>query len=90
MKLFGCDVGKESDRQKGILSKGLYQTDLIFDIETKLNKKERLQTGASGSTHAMTLVGVDVVDGQPQQWKVENSWGDKVGTDGYFVASDAW
>ena len=26
---------------------------------------------------------------QPK-WKVENSWGDKVGADGYFVASDAW
>ena len=87
---FGCDVGKESDRQKGILSKGLYQTDTIFDIETKLNKKERLQTGASGSTHAMTMVGVDVVDGKPRQWKIENSWGTKVGEKGYFVMDDDW
>lgn len=70
---FGCDVGKQSDRQKGILAADLYETDTIFGIETKLNKKERLQTGASGSTHAMTFVGVDVVDGKPRQWKVENS-----------------
>lgn len=27
----------------------------------------------------MTLVGVDVVDGKPRQWKIENSWGTKVG-----------
>ena len=74
---FGCDVGKQSDRQKGILAANLYETDTIFGIETKLNKKERLQTGASGSTHAMTFVGVDVVDGKPRQWKVENSWGNK-------------
>ncbi|MGO2238176.1 MAG: C1 family peptidase [Lactobacillus helveticus] len=86
----GCDVGKDSDRQKGILSKGLYQTDTIFNIETKLSKKERLQTGASGSTHAMTLVGVDVVDGKPRQWKIENSWGAKVGEKGYFVMDDDW
>lgn len=82
---FGCDVGKQSDRQKGILAANLYETDTIFGIETKLNKKERLQTGASGSTHAMTFVGVDVVDGKPRQWKVENSWGTKVGDKGYMT-----
>ena len=87
---FGCDVGKQSDRQKGILAANLYETDTIFGIETKLNKKERLQTGASGSTHAMTFVGVDVVDGKPRQWKVENSWGTKVGAKGYFVMDDKW
>lgn len=87
---FGCDVGKQSDRQKGILAADLYETDTIFGIETKLNKKERLQTGASGSTHAMTFVGVDVVDGKPRQWKVENSWGTKVGNKGYFVMDDKW
>ena len=87
---FGCDVGKQSDRQKGILAANLYETDTIFGIETKLNKKERLQTGASGSTHAMTFVGVDVVDGKPRQWKVENSWETKVGDKGYFVMDDKW
>ncbi|WP_281828925.1 MULTISPECIES: C1 family peptidase [Lactobacillus] len=87
---FGCDVGKESDRQKGLMVKNLHQIDTLFNIETKLDKKERLLTGASGSTHAMTLVGVDVVNGKPRQWKVENSWGDKVGKNGYFVMSDDW
>ena len=87
---FGCDVGKQSDRQKGIMTDNLYQTDTLFDIETKLDKKQRLITGASGSTHAMTLVGVDVVDGKPRQWKVENSWGNKVGKNGYFVMTDDW
>lgn len=87
---FGCDVGKQSDRQKGILAADLYETDTIFNIETNLSKKERLETGASGSTHAMTFVGVDVVDNQPRQWKVENSWGIKVGEKGYFVMDDKW
>lgn len=87
---FGCDVGKQSDRQKGIMTDNLYQTDTLFDIETKLDKKQRLITGASGSTHAMTLVGVDVVNGKPRQWKVENSWGNKVGKNGYFIMTDDW
>ena len=45
----------------------------------------------AGETVAMVLTGVDLDEaGQSRKWKVENSWGDKVGTDGYFVASDAW
>ncbi|MDO4912590.1 MAG: C1 family peptidase [Lactobacillus sp.] len=87
---FGCDVGKESDRQAGILATDLYATDELFGINTKLNKEERLLTRASGSTHAMTLVGVDLVDGQPTKWKIENSWGTKVGDKGYFVMTDKW
>ena len=27
---------------------------------------------------------------QPTKWKVENSWGDKVGTKGFFVMTDDW
>ena len=36
------------------------------------------------------LTGVDLLDGQPTKWKVENSWGDKVGTKGFFVMTDDW
>jgi bleomycin hydrolase len=87
---FGCDVGQSSDRQAGIMSLDMYDMDALFDTSFKMTKADRLDYGESLMTHAMVLTGVDLVDGKSTKWKVENSWGDKVGTKGYFVASDAW
>lgn len=87
---FGCDVGQESDRQKGIMDPNYYHQDDLFNVDFDLSKADKLDYGESMMTHAMVLTGVDLVDGQPTKWKVENSWGEKVGTKGYFVMSDAW
>ena len=29
-------------------------------------------------------------NGKPNRWKIENSWGDKVANQGYFIGSDTW
>ena len=56
-----------------------------------MTKAQRLDYGESMMNHAMVITGVDLNnDQQPTKWKVENSWGEKVGTKGYFVMSDAW
>ncbi|KRM52796.1 aminopeptidase C [Ligilactobacillus araffinosus] len=87
---FGSDVGQESDRKKGIMDTNLYHQDELFDVDFSMSKAERLDYGESMMTHAMVLTGVDLVDGQPTKWKVENSWGDKVGEKGFFVMSNDW
>mgnify|MGYP001851485772 FL=1 len=87
---FGSDVGQESDRKKGIMDTNLYHQDELFDVDFSMSKAERLDYGESMMTHAMVLIGVDLVDDQPTKWKVENSWGDKVGEKGFFVMSDDW
>lgn len=88
---FGSDVGQLSDRQKGILAVNTYDFASSMDILLKQDKAGRLDYGESLMTHAMVLTGVDLDEnGAPIKWKVENSWGDKVGDKGYFVASDAW
>ena len=87
---FGSDVGQESDRKKGIMDTNLYHQDELFDVDFSMSKAERLDYGESMMTHAMVLTGVDLVDGQPTKWKVENSSGDKVGEKGFFVMSDDW
>lgn len=87
---FGCDVGQSSQRQDGIMSLDIYDVNDTFDTSFDMTKAERLDFGESLMTHAMVLTGVDMVDGKSTKWKVENSWGDKVGDKGFFVASDAW
>ena len=87
---FGSDVGQSSNTKKGIMDTALYAPDELFDSDLSMSKAERLDYGESLMTHAMVITGVDLVDGQPTKWKVENSWGEKVGTKGYFVMSDDW
>ncbi len=87
---FGCDVGKMFDRESGVLDAGLYDYEGVLGVPCRLGKAERLDYGESRMTHAMVLSGVNVVDGRPNRWKVENSWGKASGQDGYLVMSDAW
>jgi bleomycin hydrolase len=87
---FGCDVGQSSTRDSGIMALDAYDMNDLFDIDFTMTKAERLDYGESLMTHAMVLTGVDVVEGTTTKWKVENSWGEKVGTKGFFVMSDAW
>ena len=88
---FGSDVGQSSDRQAGIMATNTYDFASSMDIHLTQDKAGRLDYSESLMTHAMVLTGVDLdADGKSLKWKVENSWGDKVGQKGYFVASDSW
>lgn len=87
---FGNDVLQQMDRQKGILDSNLFLQDELFGIDTKMSKAERMKYHEAEVSHAMTLTGVDVVNGKPTKWKVENSWGSKIGNKGYFVMADNW
>lgn len=65
--------------------------ELGFNIKLGMSKAERLLTGESAMTHAMVLTAVHLdKDGMPVRWRVENSWSETAGTDGYFVMSDEW
>ena len=87
---FGCDVGQFSSNQSGIMDLQTYQPGDLFDVDFNTSKADRLEYGESLMTHAMVLTGVNLVDGEPTRWKVENSWGDKVGHTGYYVMTDEW
>ncbi len=87
---FGNDVLRQMDRKTGYLSTNLYKLNDLFDVNLDMDKADRLRTGVGEVSHAMTLVGVDEDQGDIRQWKVENSWGEKSGSKGYFVMSNEW
>ena len=88
---FGSDVAQSSNRKAGVMAEGMHDFSASMDIQLTQDKAGRLDYSESLMTHAMVLTGVDLDEnGKAKKWKVENSWGEKVGNKGYFVASDAW
>ena len=55
-----------------------------------MNKAMRLEYGQTAMTHAMVFTGVDVENGKPRKWRVENSYGKTVGDNGFYLMNDSW
>ncbi len=87
---FSCDVGKFLDRTKGVADLRNFDYESLLGVNLSMNKRERVMTHASGSSHAMTLIAVDLKDGVPQKWMVENSWGAASGYQGNIIMTDEW
>lgn len=90
MMYFSCDVGKEFDRTRGVLDPGMYDYGALMGTTFGMDKKQRIATHASGSSHAMTLMAVDLDEnGKPRKWMVENSWGPGA-NGGHLIMTDRW
>ena len=87
---FSCDVGKFANSKKGVLDINNFDYESLMGVTFGMDKKERVQTHASGSSHAMTLIAVDIVEGKPVKWMVENSWGPASGYQGCLIMTDEW
>lgn len=86
-----CDVGKQFQRETGILDPNMYDYESLFGVKLTMDKKARILTRQSGSSHAMTLVACDTDDNdQPLKWEFENSWGSNNGHNGYLTFTDDW
>lgn len=86
---FSCDVGKQLDKERGYLDVSNYDYESLFGVDFDLDKKERIQTFESGSTHGMALVAVDLQNDKPVKWLLENSWGN-TGFEGHLIMTDEW
>jgi len=87
---FGSDVGHFGDRTGGIWDDQSFDYTALTGLSFGLTKEQRLDYRASAMNHAMVITGVNLRDGKPNRWKIENSWGDEKGKKGYYAASDSW
>ncbi|MDD5088074.1 MAG: C1 family peptidase [bacterium] len=87
---FGCDMSHDVYSKRGLMITGLYDYDELLGVSLGMDKEQRLDYRHSASNHAMVLTGVDLTDGKPRRWRVENSWGKEPGDDGFFTMSSEW
>ena len=87
---FGSDVGHFGERELGLWDDQSFNLELLTGMEMKMDKADALDYGFAAMNHAMCLTGVNLVEGRPTRWKIENSWGDKNGVKGYYICSDTW
>ncbi len=87
---FGCDVGKMMSKHYAVWDADLYDLSSVYETAFTLDKADRLIYHETQMTHAMLFTGVDVLDGVPRRWRVENSWGADNGKDGFYTMNDSW
>ena len=87
-----CDVGKFLNRALGTCDMNNFDYKSLLGVDLTMDKRERILTHASGSSHAMTLIAVDVdaATKAPLRWMVENSWGKESGFNGNLIMTDEW
>ena len=103
---FSCDVAKYLNRKNGTLDLQNFDYESLLGIDFRMDKRQRVMTHASGSSHAMTMVAVDIDTLQTplstleptmdpaalhvRRWMVENSWGASSGHKGHLIMTDEW
>jgi bleomycin hydrolase len=87
---FGCDVAKMMRADAGVWDAGLFDYAAVYDAPFTMDKADRLVHHDTMMTHAMLFTGVDVVDGDPRRWRVENSWGEEKADKGFWTMNDSW
>jgi len=88
---FGSDCGKYSEGTKKQWDDNSYDYELLTGFDLEMTKAEMLDYGFSQMNHAMVITGVNIgPDGNPNRWKIQNSWGADGANSGYHMASDTW
>lgn len=87
---FGSDVSFYRDRNSFSWNDKAFDYESPFNIKLEFSKEKMLDYWHSAMNHAMVIVGVNLDNGKPNRWKIENSWGKEAGLAGYFVMSESW
>lgn len=87
---FDADVSPDQDSGKGIMARRLYDYESVYGIGLTQDKAGRLLSRDCTINHGMTFIGVDLCEGKPVKWLVENSWGSDRGRGGLWTMYDDW
>lgn len=87
---FCCNSGVQRDNETGLWDQGIKDYGDLFGLDFHMDKGDQLAFFEGAPDHCMVFVGVDVRNGKPDKWKVENSWGKKHGREGYWTITDSW
>ncbi|MDX9692280.1 MAG: C1 family peptidase [Acholeplasmataceae bacterium] len=87
---FGSDVGRYGDRVTGVWDDHQLDDEQMLGMSLYMSKEDQLDYSQGAMNHAMVITAVNLDEGIPNRWKIENSWGDQVGQKGYFMCSDTW
>ena len=87
---FGCDSRAKISGELGLWDDQLYDYENAYDTDFTMTKAERMTYNISQMVHAMVFTGVDVMDSKPRKWRVENSWSEKSGLEGFYIITDKW
>lgn len=84
---FACDMKKMRENDLGIMDSKLYNYEEVFNIDL-LTKEEALSLYDIDYQHVMLITGVHIENDKIIRWKIEDSYGDKVHKDGYYIMND--
>lgn len=87
---FGSDVGRYGDRVSGVWDDMQVDDENMLGMSLYMSKEDQLDYSQGAMNHAMVITAVNLDQGKPNRWKIQNSWGDTVGNKGYFMCSDSW
>jgi bleomycin hydrolase len=87
---FGADVSRFGDRELGVWDDNQFDYDQMLEMSLYMSKEDELDYSQGAMNHAMVFTAVNLVDGKPNRYKIENSWGDQNGKKGYYLTSDTW
>ncbi|MDR1808467.1 MAG: C1 family peptidase [Propionibacteriaceae bacterium] len=87
---FGSDCHPQFDRELGLWSGSLFEYEALYGVDLTMTKAERMELAEEAMNHAMVFTGVDLVDGAPRRFRVENSWGDERADKGYDTMNADW
>lgn len=87
---FGSDVSFYRERSHFAWDDNALNYEDAFGFGIEFEKGDMLDFWHSAMNHAMVIVGVNEVNGKPNRWKIENSWGSDIAKNGYYAMSGTW